>query len=76
MYIALKTHVGFESEAQLMSDIKHDVTTELVIACGNSNRGLYHIIRESCSRPHQQKIIDKAKIRKNFFDMPKCIFMI
>lgn len=26
MYIALKTHTSFESEVQLMSDLKHDVT--------------------------------------------------
>ena len=28
MYIALKTHTSFESEVQLMSDLKHDVSAE------------------------------------------------
>ena len=28
MYIALKTHASFESEAHLMSDLKHDVVAE------------------------------------------------
>ena len=28
MYIALKTHTSFESEVQLMSDLKHDVVAE------------------------------------------------
>lgn len=28
MYIALKAHTSFESEVQLMSDLKHDVTAE------------------------------------------------
>lgn len=28
MYIALKTHTSFESEVQLMSDLKHDGTAE------------------------------------------------
>lgn len=28
MYIALKTHTSFESEVQLMSDLKYDMTAE------------------------------------------------
>ena len=28
MYIALKTHISFESEVQLVSDLKHDVVAE------------------------------------------------
>ena len=48
MYIALKTHTSFESEVQLMSDLKHDMTAERWAMLIKERRESGMTVREWC----------------------------
>ena len=48
MYIALKTHTSFESEVQLMSDLKHDMTAKRWAMLIKERRESGMTVREWC----------------------------